>query len=247
MIKTNIAIIGAAGRMGQMTFREVMADETATCSAMLVRPTSPDEGKTVLLPDTQVGTGLKYTSDKKAAFQASDVIVDFSTVGAVLENLKLATEIGVPIAIGVTGFSKDQQSLIEEAGETIPVLLSYNMSLGATALAAALGPMSRALGEGFHLEITDIHHKMKKDTPSGTALMLGEASGRGNADIKYVSQREGNVIGEHRVLFSGPGEQIEIVHRAKDRRLFAKGALLAAHWLKNQKPGFYSLKDVLKS
>lgn len=247
MTKTSIAIIGAAGRMGQMTFREIMADETAACSAMLVRPGSPDDKDPVYLPDSKVGTGLFYSTDKKTALQASDVAVDFSTVEAVLENLKLAAEVGVPIAIGVTGFSGEQRELIAEAGEKIPVLLSYNMSLGATALAVALGPMSKALGDDFHLEITDIHHKMKKDAPSGTALMLGETSGRGKADIKYVSRREGNVIGEHHVLFSGPGEQIELVHRAKDRRLFARGALLAAHWLKGQNPGFYSLKDVLKS
>lgn len=247
MSKTNIAIIGAAGRMGQMTFREVMADETAACSAMLVRPTSPDDGAPVFLPDTKVGTGLFYSTDKKTAFKASDVVVDFSTVAAALENLKLAIGIGVPIAIGVTGFSDEQLERIKEAGETIPVLLSYNMSLGATALAVALEPMSNALGDDFHLEITDIHHKMKKDAPSGTALMLGEATGRDKKDIKYVSERKGNVIGEHHILFSGPGEQIEIVHRAKDRRLFARGALMAAHWLSDQKTGFYSLKDVLKS
>jgi 4-hydroxy-tetrahydrodipicolinate reductase len=247
MTKTNIAIVGARGRMGQMTFREVMADETAACSAMLVRPGSPDEGAPVFLPDTKVGTGLNYTTDKRTAFGASDVIVDFSTVEAVMENLKLAQELGVPIAIGVTGFSEDQKILIKEAAETLPVLLSYNMSLGATALAVALGPLSATLGEDFHLEITDIHHKMKKDAPSGTALMLGEATGREDKDIKYTSHREGNVIGEHHILFSGPGEQIEMVHRAMDRRLFAKGALMAAHWLDGQKPGFYSLKDVLKS
>lgn len=247
MIKTNIAIVGAAGRMGQMTFREIMADETAACSAMLVRPTSPDDGAPVYLPDTKVGTGLNYSTDKETAFGASDVVIDFSTVEAALENLKLATKLGVPIAIGVTGFSDDQLAEIKEAGETIPILLSYNMSLGATALAVALEPMSKALGDDFHLEITDIHHKMKKDAPSGTALMLGGATGRDKKDIKFVSHREGNVIGEHHVLFSGPGEQIEIVHRAKDRRLFAKGALMAAHWLKDQNPGFYSLKDVLKS
>ncbi len=247
MTKTNIAIIGAAGRMGQMTFREVMADDDAACSAMLVRESSPDEGAPVYLPDTKVGTGLNYSSDKRAAFGASDVIVDFSTVEAAMETLKLALELKLPIAIGVTGFSDDQLKLIETYGGEIPVLLSYNMSLGASALAVAVGDLSKTLGDDFHLEITDIHHKMKKDAPSGTALMLGEASGRNKDEIKYVSHREGNVIGEHRVLFSGPGEQIEIIHRAKDRRWFAKGALLAAHWLKGQKPGFYSLKDVLKS
>lgn len=247
MTKTNIAIIGAAGRMGQMTFREIMADETAACSAMLVRPGSPDDKDPVFLPDTKVGTGLFYSTDKKAALEASDVAVDFSTVEASLENLKLATGIGVPLAIGVTGFSEEQLGTIKEAGEVIPVLLSFNMSLGATALAVALGQMSKALGNDFHLEITDIHHKMKKDAPSGTALMLGAATGREKKDIKYVSHRQGNVIGEHHVLFSGPGEQIEIIHRAQDRRLFARGALMAAHWLSGQKPGFYSLKDVLQS
>ncbi len=247
MIKTNIAIVGACGRMGQLTFHEVMADDHAACSGMLVRPGSPDEGKPVVLPDTKIGTGLNYSADRTAIFQSSDIIVDFSSIEASLESLKLARSLGLPIVIGVTGFSEEQTAKIKKAGNTIPVLLSYNMSFGIAALAGVLGELSAGLGSDFHLEIADIHHKDKKDAPSGTALMLGEATGRDKKDIKYISHREGEVIGEHHILFSGPAEQIEIIHRAKDRRLFAKGALMAAHWLKDQPPGFYSLKDVLKS
>lgn len=246
MAKTQIAISGAAGRMGQTTFREVMADETAACIGMLVRPGSAYEGKPVYLPDTRVGTGLVYSSDREGAFKAADVIIDFSTVGAALENLALAKKFNVPVAIGVTGFSDKDFRKIEAAGKDIPVLLSYNLSPGITALSALLGPLSGALGKDFHLEITDIHHKMKKDAPSGTALMLGASTGRDKKDIKYSSVREGDVIGEHHILFSGPGEQIEIIHKARDRTLFARGALMAAHWLARQKPGFYSLREVLE-
>lgn len=245
MSKTQIAIVGAAGRMGRMTLLEVMADDDAACAGLVVRPGSPDEGKKAYLPDSKIGTGLKYTSDREAAFKAADVIIDFSTAEAGVDNAKRAAGAGVPIAIGITGFSEKQIEGIKALGDKIPVLLSYNMSFGITALAHTLADLSRALGPDFHLEITDLHHKHKKDAPSGTALMLGKAAGRDKKDIKFVSERRGTVFGEHRVLFSGPAEQIEITHRAKDRRLFAKGALMAAKWLVRQKPGFYSLKDVL--
>jgi len=245
MAKTNIAILGAAGRMGQMTLREVMADDTAACSGLLVRPGSADEGKAARLADSDAGTGLSYSSARDKVFQNSDVAIDFSTTEAALENVNAAKKAGLPIAIGVTGFSGDALKKIEAAGKSIPVLLSYNMSPGINALAASLSSLSAALGKDFHLAITDIHHKNKKDAPSGTALMLGAATGRTKNDIKYASERTGDVIGEHHILFSGPAEQIEIIHKAFDRALFARGAVMAAHWLAKQKPGFYSMKDVL--
>lgn len=246
MSKIGIGILGAAGRMGQMTFFEVLADDDTVCTGMVVRPGSAAEGNPVMLEDGKTGTGHAYVSEKQQVFDASSVVVDFSTVEAGMENLALAQKTGTAIAIGITGFSDEQLEAIRAAGENVPVLLSYNMSFGITALARAIEGLSDALGPDFHVEISDIHHTMKKDAPSGTALMIGDATGRARDDIKYTSERTGNVIGEHTVLFSGPAEQIEITHKAKDRRLFAKGAVLAAKWLAAQPPGFYTLKDVLE-
>ena len=233
--------------MGQMVILEIMASEQAALEAVLVRPGSPDKGEAVMVPDKPIGTGLKYGDDPAAPFASAGVVIDFSTPEAGIRHAQIAAETETPLVIGTTGFSEEQLSEIRKAAEKAPILLSYNMSPGITAIAGALKSLSDALGEAFHLEITDIHHAGKKDAPSGTALMLGQASGRAEKDIKYTSHREGHIIGEHRILFSGPLETIEITHVAKDRRLFAKGALMAALWLKDQKPGLYDLNDVLKT
>ncbi|MCH8322464.1 MAG: 4-hydroxy-tetrahydrodipicolinate reductase [Proteobacteria bacterium] len=246
MAKKRIAISGGLGRMGQMTLVEIYRDGDVALSGVLVRPGDKLVGAPVLFPETKVGTGQNYSDDRLAVFGASDVVIDFTTPKASVENAKAAAQTGAALVIGTTGFTEDQLEQIRAYAEKAPVLLSYNMSFAITALAKAVGGLSRALGPDFHLEITDIHHAEKKDKPSGTALLLGAASGRDKKDIKYTSHREGKVIGEHHILFSGPGEQIEIIHRARDRRLFARGGLLAADWLIGKQPGFYTLKDVMK-
>ena len=247
MAKKRIAISGGLGRMGQMTLVEIYQDKTVALSGVLVRPGDRAVSTPVLFLETQVGTGQNYSDDRLAIFGASDVVIDFTAPEASVENAKVAAQTGTALVIGTTGFTEGQLEEIKACAEKAPILLSYNMSFAITALSKAVGDLSRALGSDFHLEITDIHHAEKKDKPSGTALLLGAASGRDNKDIKYISQREGKVIGEHHILFSGPGEQIEIIHWARDRRLFARGGLLAAHWLIGKKPGFYTLKDVMNT
>ncbi|MCH8172360.1 MAG: 4-hydroxy-tetrahydrodipicolinate reductase [Proteobacteria bacterium] len=246
MAKKRIAISGGLGRMGQMILVEIYRDGGVALSGVLVRPGDKLVGTPVLFPETKAGTGQNYSDDRLAVFGASDVVIDFTTPKASVENAKAAAQTGTALVIGTTGFTQDQLEQIRACAEKAPVLLSYNMSFAITALAKAVGGLSRALGPDFHLEITDIHHAEKKDKPSGTALLLGAASGRDKKDIKYTSHREGKVVGEHHILFSGPGEQIEIIHRARDRRLFARGGLLAADWLIGKQPGFYTLKDVMK-
>jgi len=245
MPKKRIAIAGGLGRMGQLSLVEIYQDETVALSGVLIRPGDKAVGTPALFPETQVGTGQNYSEDVAGVFAASDVVIDFTSPEASLGHARAAAKSGTALVIGTTGFSGEQLNEIREAGECAPILLSYNMSFAITAVAKAVSDLSHALGPDFYLEITDIHHTGKKDKPSGTALLLGDASGRAAEDIKYVSHREGDVIGEHHILFSGPAEQVELIHRARDRRLFAKGGLLAAHWLIGKAPGLYTLKDLL--
>ena len=234
MAKKRIAISGGLGRMGKLTLEEISRDNSWDLSGVLVRPGSAG-----------ADTRHNYSENPEEIFKITDVVVDFSSAEASVANAKAAAKTGTALVIGTTGFTEDQLAEIRANAEKAPIQLSYNMSFAITALAKVVGDLSRALGPDFHLEITDIHHLDKKDKPSGTALLLGAASGRDAKDIKYVSHREGAVVGEHHILFSGPGEQIEIIHRAKDRKLFARGGLLAAHWLVGKAPGFYTLKDML--
>lgn len=241
-----MAVAGGRGRMGQLVVAAIYSDENAALSGVLVRPGSPDAGAPVMIGETGLGTGLKYSANPEEVFSGADVVIDFSVPGAGVKHAQAAASARRPLVIGTTGFSDEQLSSIRKCADRAPILVSYNMSLGIAALARVLGPLAETLGEKFHLHITDIHHEKKKDRPSGTALMLAEASGRGREKVKFTSVREGDVVGEHYVKFSGPGEQVEIVHRAKHRKLFAEGALMAAHWLAGRKPGFYTLNDVLK-
>jgi len=243
--KTKIAIAGGLGRMGQKTLVEILEDDGVVLSGVLVRKGSYALGTPVLFPDTQVSTGQNYSDDREGVFRNSDVVIDFTAPNPSVENAKVAAKTETPLVIGATGFSESQLKEITASAKAAPILLSYNMSFAITALGNMLQGLSGDLGNAFHVEITDIHHKDKKDAPSGTALMLGEAIGRPKGAIKYTSHRKGHKIGEHRILFSGAGEEIEVIHRARDRRLFARGAVLAAHWLKGKKPGFYTLKDIL--
>lgn len=246
MAKLRIAVSGGRGRTGQHVIRAIYNDESAALAGVLIRPGSIEVGNPVVIPDTEFGMGLKYSDDVVAVFDAADVVIDFSIPEGSLACAGAAAKTGKALVIGTTGFKESELDEIKHAAERAPIFISYNMSLGIAAIAAVLPPLAGALGETFHLHLTDIHHKDKKDKPSGTALLLAGATGRSKSDIKFTSIREGDAIGEHRVLFSGPGEQVEIIHRAKDRRLYAEGALMAARWLANRKPGFYTLKDALK-
>ena len=167
MNKIRIAVTGGRGRMGQMTILDVMADDGAILAGVLVRPTSPDAGQPVSIPDTGLGTGFDYSDDADNVFAASDAVIDFSTPKASVSYARMAAKTGTPLVIGTTGFSDGQLKEINAAADGAPILLSYNMSFGIAALANALDGLSKALGSAFHLEITDIHHTGKKDAPSG--------------------------------------------------------------------------------
>ena len=193
------------------------------------------------------------------AMKNADVAIDFSQADAIEEVCRAALQHGRPLVIGTTGHSGEQKKAIEETAKSLPVVFASNFSVGVNALFALADKAAKVLGGEFDLEIVETHHTKKKDAPSGTAKTLSEIlkkarksasrtdSSRGEIDneIPIQSIREGDVVGEHTVIFSGPGERLELVHRAKSRETFAKGALRAAEWVIGKPPGLYNMQDVL--
>ncbi|HTU13531.1 MAG TPA: 4-hydroxy-tetrahydrodipicolinate reductase [Allosphingosinicella sp.] len=237
---TSIGILGARGRMG----RAIAAAAEAA------------------------GAGIAGGIDRDGApadlAAASDVLVDFTAPDALAGHLAAAVDAGTPIVIGTTGLTPGHHQAIDHAATAIPILQTANTSLGVTMLRALVEQAARKLGRDWDIEIVEMHHRHKVDAPSGTALLLGAAAneGRGAASdtalnrfghsgareegaIHYASLRGGSVAGDHLVVFAGEGERIELGHRAESRAIFAKGALEAAIWLHSQRPGRYTMQDVL--
>lgn len=196
------------------------------------------------------------------------IVVDFSDPSATSNYLKEAEQKNIPMVIGTTGFKTDQLKNIRNASEKIPLVVSPNMSLGVNTLFRLVGEAASILGKGFNLEILEAHHRFKKDAPSGTAVRIAEilagATGRKYPDdfnfhregiigerpsneIGIQVMRGGDIVGEHSVFYCGDGERLEIRHVATSRKTFALGALRAASWVKNRKPGFYDMTDVLEA
>jgi len=209
---------------------------------------------------------IPVTEDLGAVAPECDVIIDFSGRAAGPGNASTAASLSKPIVIGTTGMTGDDMRLIRAASRSVPCLVSPNMSVGVNLLFKLCGEAAGVLGEDYDVEIIEAHHRHKKDAPSGTAKRLVEivAQGRGRAldgrvvhgregdtgerprgDIGVHSIRGGDIVGEHTVCFAGPGERIELVHRARSREPFALGALLAAKWIVGKRPGLYDMGDVL--
>jgi 4-hydroxy-tetrahydrodipicolinate reductase len=177
-----------------------------------------------------------------------DVAIDFSNADAITEISAAALQHRKPLVIGTTGHSREQRRLIEETAQSLPVVFASNFSIGVNVLFWLTRKAAEQLGGDFDAEIIETHHKMKKDAPSGTAKTLAEvlkASKKTQTEIPIQSIREGDVVGEHTVIFRGPSERLELTHRAASREIFARGALHAAKWIINQPPGLYSMQDVL--
>jgi len=210
--------------------------------------------------------GVAITDDALSLMMEADGIVDFSSPDASVELTALAAQARIAHVIGTTGLSADDLAKIAAAARHAPIVRSGNMSLGVNLLAGLVRAAAKALGPEFDIEIVEMHHRMKVDAPSGTALMLGEAAAEGRGidlathsargrdgitgarrvgDIGFASLRGGSVIGEHSAIFAGEGERIVLSHHAEDRSLFARGAVKAALWAHNRKPGLYSMADVL--
>jgi 4-hydroxy-tetrahydrodipicolinate reductase len=254
----NIALLGAAGRMGSMLMETAGVIAGIRISAALVSPNSPLIG--------QNAGGLVYTTGLEKALMHSDVLLDFSGPAATSAALDACLAAGKPIVVGVTGLGEALAKKIATAGRSIPVLAAPNMSLGAVLLTQLVHTAATVLGENFAIEINDRHHRRKKDAPSGTALALGEAvaSGRGVSlkdhavfegsgskhppapgSIRFTSIREGEIVGDHTVVFTSSGECLELSHHAQSRAAFAHGALIAAGWIASKPAGVYEMADVL--
>lgn len=237
-----IGIYGSAGRMGRV-IAQIAEEEGAT-----------------------IAGGVDAGDDADALARTADVLVDFSTPSALEAHLAAAVAAGTPIVIGTTGLAAQHQTAIDRAAQSIAVLQTGNTSLGVTLLRTLVREAAARLGPEWDIEIVEMHHRHKVDAPSGTALLLGEAAaeGRGmslaetrvdsraglsgartDGTIGFASLRGGSVVGDHQVIFAGPGERIELGHRGEDRSIFARGAVKAALWLVGKPAGRYGMNEVL--
>lgn len=257
-----LIVHGAAGRMGQALLRIAAARDDLCVVAAIVRSGSPAEGRP-LAPapgDSLRSAGLRHVAVVPRDVHA-DVLVDFSDAGAFDAALAIALERRIAFVSGSTGLASAQFAALDAAAETIPVLWSANFSLGVAVLAHLVAQAARLVPD-WDCEILEAHHRLKRDAPSGTALMLGAAVDRARdapasrvdpdrsgprttGDTGYAVIRGGDIVGEHEVLFIADGERIEFAHRAGSRDIFARGALAAARWIGGRAPGRYALGDVL--
>jgi len=218
-----VLLVGAAGRMGE-TVRELAQND----------------------PEIQIAALCDLGDPIEPAMRNCDVAIDFSQADSVDEICRAALQHGKSLVIGTTGHSQQQRKTIEETAHSVPIVLASNFSVGVNVLFWLAQKATELLGSAFNPEIVETHHKMKKDAPSGTAKTLAELlKAVLNSEIPIQSIREGNVVGEHTVIFAGPEERLELTHRAANRGIFALGALRAAKWIVNKRAGLYSMQNVL--
>lgn len=260
-----VAIIGAAGRMGQALVRAASAREDLRVVAGIDAPGAQGAGRDLgeLAGVGRLGAAL--TSDLAAGLAECDAVVDFSHASATKVNLAACVEAGKPLLIGTTGFAAEIEPALERAAQRIALLVAANTSLGVTLLTELTRRCAEGLPPDFDVEILEAHHRHKKDAPSGTALALGQAVAQGRCrdfealavrnrigtgprqegEIGFAVLRGGDIVGEHSVVFAGTGEQLVLSHRATDRTVFARGALEAVAWLARRPAGRYAMRDVL--
>ena len=255
MKKINLAITGCLGRMGQQLIKSSNSNKNF---------------KLVTLTENQLInkkiSGIKPVLNTEYSFKKSDVIIDFTIPKCTLEILKIASKLKKRVVIGTTGFTKKEEILIKKYSKKIPILKAGNMSLGVNLLMYLTEIASKSLNDDYLSKVFEVHHKHKKDYPSGTALMLGKGIADGKnknlynligkkflnkksfpygKKINFNSIRRGKVIGKHEVTFSCGKEIIKLNHEAFDRALYSEGALTAAKWLASKRPGLYSMRDLL--
>lgn len=264
-----VAIFGITGRMGQSLIRALREPPTQPLEALhlsgaLAAPSSTHLGRDAASEGD--ATGIRITADVRAVLEAADVALDFSVPHRAAEHARACAAAHVPLLIGTTGIDAASRAQIEAVAQHIPVLVAPNTSVGVAVLAQAVAFAAAALGSAYDVEISEAHHRMKRDAPSGTALALGEvvAGARGQTlaevavfdrhgaeapreqgSIGFAAVRAGDIVGEHTVTFATAGERIEMTHRASDRLIFARGALRAAAWLIGRAPGLYGMHNVL--
>jgi 4-hydroxy-tetrahydrodipicolinate reductase len=266
MSDMRLVVVGAAGRMGRTLVRLVAETPGVTVSGAVERAGAPEIGHDAGELAGVGANGVAISADPLPLFAKAEGVLDFTTPAATVGFAELTAQARIAHIIGTTGLSADDEAKIRAASRHAPIVKSGNMGLGVNLLAGLVRQAAKALDADFDIEIIEMHHRAKVDAPSGTALLLGEAAAQGRGvdlarhsargrdghtgarkrgDIGFASLRGGSVVGEHSVIFAGDGETITFTHTATDRVLFARGAVKAALWARDRKPGLYSMADVL--
>ena len=267
MSEMGLVVVGAAGRMGQTLIRTIHAMEGVRVVGAVERAGSPHIGRDA---GELAGVGIidvAITDDPLPAFAKADGVLDFTAPAATVTFAGYAAQARIVHVIGTTGLDAEHEAMIETAARHATIVKSGNMSLGVNLLAVLVRQAAKALeATDFDIEIVEMHHRHKVDAPSGTALLLGQAAAEGRGvdlgeksvrvrdghtgaretgTVGFATLRGGSVVGDHSVILAGPGERITLSHQAEDRSIFARGAVKAALWARDRKPGLYSMLDVL--
>jgi 4-hydroxy-tetrahydrodipicolinate reductase len=262
-----VVVCGAMGRMGRMILSALKENSFGLeLSGAVEVPGNPLIGQDAYEAAGVGKAGVAVTSDFAAAIAAADVAIDFTSAANSVVHARIAAAAGKSIVIGSTGFSAEQKAAVAEVAKTVPVVLSPNMSVGVNLMFKVAADVARALGDDYDVEIVEVHHRYKKDAPSGTAVRLAESVAealgrdlkevgvygregmvgeRSRKEIGVFAVRAGDVVGEHTLTFGGLGERFEITHRAHSRDTFARGAVRAAGWLVGKPAGLYDMQSVL--
>ena len=261
-----LIVVGAAGRMGRTLIKAIAEADGVTLAAALEHGGADTLGADAGILAGLPANGVLLSDAAAHSFKDADGVIDFTVPVATSAFVDRSAQAGIVHIIGTTGFSADDEAHIGKAAQRATIVKSGNMSLGVNLVAALARRVAKTLGDEFDIEILEMHHNRKIDAPSGTALLLGQAAAEGRdvslaknsvrvrdghtgarnrGEIGFATLRGGTVVGEHSVIFAGPAERIELTHRAEDRMIFARGALRAALWARGQKPGLYSMADVL--
>ncbi len=266
MTDLRIGLAGGAGRMGCTLTRRITATEGCAVVAAIEQAGHPALGKDAGTVAGSEELGVAIGDDSRALFEASDVVIEFSSAAATAAHAALAAETGTAHVIGTTGLDQAQTAIVERAAESAAVVWAPNMSVGVNLLLALTEKVAGLLDDDYDIEIVEMHHRHKVDAPSGTALGLGRAAAAGrkvdldavsargrdgmtgarrSGDIGFAVLRGGDVVGDHSVVFATDGERLELGHKASSRDVFANGAVRAALWTKDRAPGLYGMRQVL--
>ena len=261
---TAIIVCGAAGRMGQLLVQLVLAEPTATLAAAVEAPGHPALGRDAGEVAGLTAAGVRLVDTYAPA--ADSVTLDFTAPAAALRHIEIAAAAAAAIVVGTTGFTPAERVRAETAAARTRAVIAPNMSVGVAVLERLIAAAVRALGPAFDVEIVEIHHRLKRDAPSGTALRLAEVAAEAQGspltgrarfgregqpgprtaeELGVFGVRGGDVVGDHTVFLLGAGERLELTHRSQSRECLARGGLRAALWLAGQQPGLYGMRDVL--
>ncbi|NQT95349.1 MAG: 4-hydroxy-tetrahydrodipicolinate reductase [Candidatus Omnitrophica bacterium] len=262
-----IAVSGCCGRMGKRIVSLALLDKEIKVTGLAEAKGHPDIGKAFGKIIGEETFDIKVSDNLSTAAKDADLIIDFTTPTATLSSLSVARKLKIPIVVGTTGLTDEEHKVVKSTSGSVPVLLSANMSIGVNLLFRLVPEIANALGEDYNIEIVEVHHNKKKDSPSGTAKTLaqlladtkerplkdlavygreGNVGQRSKREIGIHAVRAGDVVGDHTIIYAGDNERIEITHRAHSRDVFANGALRGAKYIADKSPGLYTMQDVLE-